>query len=91
MLSSENTIITPIYKILISWIHVSLLVIYIIFSIMKFQKIIIYLALVLDIIGISVMIPAFPELKAYYGISDFAVTMGLTVYSLFAFLAAPVL
>ena len=42
---------------------------------MKFQKIIIYLALVLDIIGISVMIPAFPELKAYYGISDFAVTM----------------
>ena len=37
------------------------------------------------------MIPAFPELKLYYGISDFAVTMGLTVYSLFAFLAAPVL
>ncbi len=58
---------------------------------MSFQKTIIYLALLLDIIGISVMIPAFPELKAYYGISDFAVTMWLTVYSLFAFLAAPVL
>lgn len=58
---------------------------------MSFQKTIIYLALLLDIIGISVMIPAFPELKLYYGISDFAVTMGLTVYSLFAFLAAPVL
>jgi hypothetical protein len=42
---------------------------------MSFQKTIIYLALLLDIIGISVMIPAFPELKAYYGISDFAVTM----------------
>jgi MFS family permease len=58
---------------------------------MNFQKTIIFLALLLDIIGISVMIPAFPELKLYYGISDFAVTMGLTVYSLFAFLAAPVL
>ncbi len=58
---------------------------------MKFQKTIIYLALLLDIVGISILIPAFPELKAYYGISDLAVTMGLTVYSLFAFLSAPTL
>lgn len=58
---------------------------------MSFQKTIIYLALLLDIVGLAVLIPAFPELKARYGISDFAVTMGLTVYSLFAFLAAPVL
>ena len=58
---------------------------------MKFQKTIVFLALLLDIIGISVMIPAFPELKIYYGISDLAVTTGLTVYSLFAFLAAPLL
>lgn len=58
---------------------------------MNFQKIIIFLALLLDIIGIAVLIPAFPELKVYYGISDFAVTMGLTVYSLFAFLGAPLL
>lgn len=58
---------------------------------MNFQKTIIFLALLLDIVGIAVLIPAFPELKVYYGISDFAVTMGLTVYSLFAFLGAPLL
>lgn len=52
---------------------------------------IVYTVLLLDIIGIAVLIPAFPELKAYYGISDFAVIMGLTIYSLCAFLAAPVL
>jgi hypothetical protein len=40
----------------------------------KIQKIIVYAALLLDIIGIAVLIPAFPELKAYYGINDFQVT-----------------
>jgi MFS transporter, DHA1 family, tetracycline resistance protein len=45
----------------------------------------------LDIIWIAVIIPAFPELKAYYGINDFQVTLWLTIYSLFAFLSAPLL
>lgn len=58
---------------------------------MKSQKFIIYSTLLLDIIGIAVIIPAFPELKAYYGINDFQVTMWLTIYSLFAFLSAPLL
>ena len=55
------------------------------------QKIIIFSTLLLDIIGIAVFIPAFPELKAYYAINDFQVTLWLTIYSLFAFLAAPLL
>ncbi len=55
------------------------------------QKVIIFWILLLDIIGIAVFIPAFPELKVYYGITDFQVTMWLTIYSLFAFLAAPLL
>jgi MFS family permease len=58
---------------------------------MNIQKLIVYAWLLLDIIGMSIIIPAFPELKAYYHISDFQVTLGLTVYSLFSFLAAPVL
>ena len=58
---------------------------------MKLQKTIIFSTLLLDIIGIAIMIPAFPELKAYYGIGDFQVTLGLTIYSLFAFLSAPLL
>lgn len=58
---------------------------------MKFQKLIIFGGLLLDVIGIAVLIPAFPELKAYYGINDFQVTLGLTVYSLCAFIAAPLM
>lgn len=55
------------------------------------EKLIIFGALLLDVIGIAVIIPAFPELKAYYGINDIQITMGLTVYSLFSFISAPLL
>lgn len=58
---------------------------------MNLQKFVIFAAMFLDVIGISIIIPAFPELKAYYEITDFQVTLGLTVYSFFAFLAAPLL
>jgi DHA1 family tetracycline resistance protein-like MFS transporter len=58
---------------------------------MNLQKTIVFTTLFLDIVGIAIIIPAFPELKAYYGITDFQVTMGLTIYSLFSFLAAPLL
>lgn len=58
---------------------------------MNLQKVIIYAAMLLDIIGIAIIIPAFPELKAYYWINDLQVTLGLTIYSLCAFLAAPLL
>ena len=42
---------------------------------MNFQKIVVYLGLLLDIIGIAILIPAFPELKVYYGINDLQVTL----------------
>ncbi len=58
---------------------------------MKFQKIIVFLGLLLDIIWIAILIPAFPELKAWYWINDFQVTLWLTIYSLGAFFSAPVL
>ena len=58
---------------------------------MNFQKIVVYLGLLLDIIGIAILIPAFPELKVYYGINDLQVTLWLTIYSICAFVAAPVL
>lgn len=58
---------------------------------MKFQKFIVYAWLLLDVIGIAVLIPAFPELKQYYWINDFQVTLWLTLYSFGAFFAAPVL
>lgn len=54
-----------------------------------FAKLIIFGVLFLDVIGISIIIPAFPELKAYYQISDFQVTLGLTLYSACAFFATP--
>lgn len=58
---------------------------------MKLQRIIIFSVLLLDIIGISVLIPALPELKVFYGVGDFQITLGLTIYSLCAFLAAPLM
>jgi hypothetical protein len=42
---------------------------------MNIQKIIIYGGLLLDVIGISIIIPAFPELKTFYHINDFQVTI----------------
>ncbi len=55
------------------------------------QKTIIYLTLLIEVLGISIIIPAFPELKTYYGVGNFEVTLGMTVYSLCAFLTAPIL
>lgn len=58
---------------------------------MNLQKFIIFSTLFLDMIGIAIIIPAFPELKAFYHITDFQITLWLTVYSLGAFLSAPLL
>ncbi len=55
------------------------------------QKAIIFSTLLMEVLGFSIIIPAFPELIAYYHIGEFQVVLGLTVYSLFAFLAAPIL
>ncbi len=45
----------------------------------------------MEVLGFSIIIPAFPEFISYYGISELQVTLWLNVYSLFAFLAAPIL
>lgn len=60
-------------------------------NVRNWQKIIVYAGLLLDIIGIGILIPVFPELIHYYHIQDYQVSLGITVYSLCAFLAAPVL
>jgi hypothetical protein len=39
------------------------------------QKTIIYLTLLIEVLGISIIIPAFPELRAYYGVGNFAIIM----------------
>jgi DHA1 family tetracycline resistance protein-like MFS transporter len=54
-----------------------------------FSKLIIFWVLFLDVLGIAIIIPAFPELKAYYQINDFQVTLWLTLYSACAFFATP--
>ena len=58
---------------------------------MKWQKVVVYASLLLDIIGVGILIPVFPELINYYHIQDYQVSLGITVYSLFAFIAAPIL
>lgn len=58
---------------------------------MKWQKVVVYVSLLLDIIGIWILIPVFPELINYYHIADYQVSLGITVYSLCAFVAAPIL
>gem|GEM_PF-2264544 len=52
---------------------------------------IIFSTILVEVLGISIIIPAFPELKLFYGINDLQMTLGLAVYSVFSFLAAPVL
>lgn len=58
---------------------------------MNLQKFIIFSTILVEVLGISIIIPAFPELKLFYGINDLQVTLGLAVYSIFSFMSAPVL
>lgn len=45
----------------------------------------------LDVLGIGLFIPAIADLKIFYATTDFGIAMSLTIYSLCAFFAAPVL
>lgn len=62
---------------------------YAIYSLM--QQFILYSVIFLDILWISLLIPASPDMITYYQTSPFWITFGLSAYSLFAFLSAPVL
>lgn len=58
---------------------------------MNRQKFIVYAGIFLDVLGIGVLIPATAELMQYYQVTDWQISLGLTVYAFCAFLAAPVL
>ena len=64
---------------------------YLFFSHMKIQKILIYSVVFLDVLSIWIFIPAFPSMISWYHTSASMVTLGLVVYSLAAFFAAPIL
>ncbi len=55
------------------------------------QQFILYSVIFLDILWISLLIPAAPDMIVYYQSSPFWITLGLSAYSLFAFLSAPIL
>ncbi len=55
------------------------------------QKILIYTALLLDVLCIGVFIPSAEKFIWWYGISEATVGLSMTVYSLCAFFSAPIL
>ena len=58
---------------------------------MSKQKLIVLWVLFLDILSIGIMIPLTPDVIDWFNTSDTMVTLWLTVYSFFAFFAAPIL
>lgn len=55
------------------------------------KKFIILLTVFIDILGIGIIIPILPFYVESFGVSDFVVTLLFAVFSLFAFLSAPLL
>lgn len=58
---------------------------------MSRQKILVLWVLLLDILWIWVLIPAYPEMIWWFNTRDVYITLGLTIYSLCSFFATPVL
>jgi len=58
---------------------------------MKRIKRIALFTLFLDTLGLTVIIPALPNLVGYYHTSYFMISLGLTLYSIFALLSTPIL
>jgi len=58
---------------------------------MKRIKRIALFTLFLDTLGLTVIIPALPNLVNYYHTSYFMISLGLTLYSVFALLSTPIL
>lgn len=55
------------------------------------QKIVVYLTVFLDILGIGILIPAFPDLVQVYGVSNDMIARGVTLYALCTFFSTPLL
>ncbi len=58
---------------------------------MKRIKRIVIFTLFLDMMGMTIMIPAFPNLVNYYHTSYFMISLGTTVFSLFGLFSTPIL
>lgn len=58
---------------------------------MKRIKWIVIFTLFLDMMGLTIMIPAFPNLVNYYHTSYFMISLGTTVFSLFGLFSTPIL
>lgn len=58
---------------------------------MNRQKIIIYVSILLDVLGLGILVPAVSELMNFYNLPDYMITLGIVAYSLCSFLAAPLL
>ncbi|MEI8092271.1 MAG: MFS transporter [bacterium] len=58
---------------------------------MKRIKWIVIFTLFLDMMGMTIMIPSFPNLVNYYHTSYFMISLGTTVFSLFGLFSTPIL
>ncbi|MCX6823012.1 MAG: MFS transporter [candidate division SR1 bacterium] len=58
---------------------------------MKRIKRIVIFTLFLDMMGMTIMIPAFPNLVTYYHSTYFMISLGTTVFSLFGLFSTPIL
>ncbi len=56
----------------------------------KIKRIVIF-TLFLDMMGMTIMIPAYPNLVTFYHTSYFMISLGVTLYSLFALFSTPIL
>lgn len=54
-------------------------------------KIIAILTIFLDVLGLTIIIPAMPQLVEYYHTNNTMISLGFTIYSLLALLATPLL
>lgn len=64
---------------------------YCMYKIMKRIKRIVIFTLFLDMLGMTIMIPAFPNLVEYYHTSYFMISLGVTLFSLFGLFSTPIL
>lgn len=55
------------------------------------EKLLITITVLIDVIGIGVVIPVIPFYAQSFGMSPLLITMMFSVFSLFAFLSAPLL
>lgn len=58
---------------------------------MKRIKRIVIFTLFLDMLGMTIMIPAYPNLVAYYHTDYFMISLGVTLFSLFGLFSTPIL